>query len=314
MNQAVFIVRRLLHMVIVVLGVTIVVFFMIHLVPGDPARIYLGTRATPSAIAHLHEQWGLDQPLPQQYLSFMGDLLHGDLGESLLYQGSASEIVVGRLPVTLWLVVYAVILTMVITIPFATVSALRKDRWEDHVTRAGSLAALGMPSFWVGIVLLLVLGVQVKAFPVGGFGDGVLDHVYHLFLPAVTLAISLSPLLIRSLRASMIDVLNSDYVVTAMAKGVTSRRIVVRHLLPNAAIPTLTLLGVNVGFLVGGTVVIERVYGLSGVGNLMVDAILARDFTVVQGVALVFAVGVVLVNFLTDLLYMVLDPRVRIER
>ncbi|MGH3098726.1 MAG: ABC transporter permease [Streptosporangiales bacterium] len=314
MNQAVFIVRRLLHMVIVVLGVTIVVFFMIHMVPGDPARIYLGTRATPSAIANLHEQWGLNQPLPQQYVSFMADLLHGDLGESLLYHSSASEVVVARLPVTVWLVIYAVILTIVITIPFATVSALRKDHWEDHATRVGSLAALGMPSFWVGIVLLLVLGVQVKAFPVGGFGEGVLGHVYHLFLPAVTLAISLSPLLIRSLRASMIDVLSSDYVVTAMAKGVSSRRIVARHLLPNAAIPTLTLLGVNVGFLVGGTVVIERVYGLSGVGNLMVDAILARDFTVVQGVTLVFAVGVVLVNFLTDLLYMVLDPRVRIER
>lgn len=314
MNHAVFIVRRLLHMLVVVIGVTIVVFFMIHMVPGDPARIYLGTRATPSAIAALHHQWGLDQPLPQQYLSFMSGLVHGDLGKSLLFHGPASEIVVDRLPVTLWLVVYAVILTIVITIPFATVSALRKDHWEDHATRAGSLTALGMPSFWVGIVLLLVLGVQVNAFPVGGFGDGLLGHVYHLFLPAVTLAISLSPLLIRSLRASMIDVLNSDYVVTARAKGVTSTRIVLRHLLPNAAIPTLTLLGVNVGFLVGGTVVIERVYGLSGVGNLMVDAILARDFTVVQGVTLVFAIGVVLVNFLTDLLYMMLDPRVRIER
>lgn len=301
-------------MAIVVIGVTIVVFFMIHMVPGDPARIYLGTRATPGAIAALHHQWGLDQPLLQQYVGFMRDLLHGNLGDSVLYQSPTSEIVLGRLPVTLWLVVYAVVLTILITVPVATIAALRKDRAEDHAARVGSLTALGMPSFWVGMVLILLLGIRVSAFPVAGFGEGVLQHLYHLFLPALTLAISMSPLLIRSLRSSMIEALDSDYVVTARAKGVRRRRIVLHHLLPNAVIPTLTLLGVNVGFLVGGTVVIERVFGLSGIGNLMVDAILARDFTVVQGVTLVFAVGVVLANFVTDLLYMLLDPRVRLGR
>lgn len=311
MNISSYLARRIIQMLIVVIGVTIVVFFLIHLVPGNPAEIYLGNKATPAKIAALDHQWHLDQPLPQQYVAFMTGLLHGSLGNSLLYSSPASTVIFSRLPATLWLVIYATVLTVIITIPLAIISALRKDRPIDHGVRVSSLAALGMPSFWVGIVLILILGIRFRVFPVAGSGSGLVGHLYYLFLPALTLAISLTPLLVRSLRASMIEVLGSDYIVTANAKGISKGRIVLRHLLPNSVLPTLSLLGVNVAFLIGGTVVIEQIFGINGIGNLMVNAILGRDFFIVQGVTLVFALGVVLVNFLTDIGYMLLDPRVR---
>jgi peptide/nickel transport system permease protein len=297
----------------VAVGVTILVFFMIHLVPGDPARTMLGVRATNQSVAALHHRWGLDRPLVSQYLLFMGRLAHGDLGESLFYRVPTTVLILGRLPATVLLLLYAVVLSVLIAVPLATLAATNKDTVVDQVVRAIPLVGLGMPSFWVGIMLILFLGLDLHLFPVGGYGESLPGHLYSMVLPGLTIAIAISPLLIRSLRASMIAVLESEFVATARSKGISERRVLLRHVLRNAAIPAVTVLGVNIGFLVGGTLIIENVFALPGIGNLMIQAIFNRDFPVVQGVTLVFGVMVVLVNLLTDVVYSLLDPRVRFD-
>jgi peptide/nickel transport system permease protein len=309
-----YVVRRLLQMVPIVLGVTILVFFLIHLVPGDPARTMLGTRATPQGIARLHEQWGLDEPLPVQYQRFMERLARGDLGSSLFYSVPAGRLVWERLPVTLWLIVMAAVLSVVIAVPLAAIAAARRDRLSDHAIRAVPLVGLGFPQFWIGIMLLLAFALNNgRAFPVGGYGEGALGHLRSMFLPALTVALGISPILIRSLRASMLEVLESEYVTTARSKGLSERRVLVRHALRNAVVSAVSVLGVNIGFLIGGTLVVEQVFALPGLGQLMINSIFQRDFPVVQAVTLVFAVLVVLVYLLTDIAHALLDPRVRFD-
>jgi peptide/nickel transport system permease protein len=308
-----FVWRRLLQMVPVVIGVTILVFFMIHLVPGDPARTMLGVHATDQAVAALHHKWGLDQSLGAQYWLFLDRLFHLNLGDSLFYRVSARALIIERLPATLWLIVYSAILAVLISVPLAVLAATHKNRWADHGVRGVPLIGLGMPSFWVGIMLILIFGLNLGWFPVGGYGEGFLGHLHSMFLPSLTVALAISPLLIRSLRASMLNVLESEYVTTARSKGLPSRRVMTHHALRNAVIPTITVLGINIGFLVGGTLVVENVFALPGIGNLMLTAIFNRDFPVVQGVTLVFAIMVITVNLLTDVSYALLDPRVRFD-
>jgi peptide/nickel transport system permease protein len=309
-----YVVRRLLYVVPVVLGVTVLCFFLIHLVPGDPARTMLGDKATPDKIAVLHRQWGLDKPLPVQYERFMVRLAHGDLGQSLFYSVPARQLVLERLPITLWLIGFGTLLSVMIALPLAVLAASRKDAVRDQVVRAVPLVGLGFPAFWLGIMLLLLFGLHAgRLFPVGGYGTGFFGHLHAMFLPALTIALAISPILIRSLRASLLSVLESDYVTTARMKGLPERRVFVRHALRNAITSTVAVLGVNIGFLVGGTLVVERVFALPGVGDLMLNGIFQRDFPVVQGVTLVFAVLVVLVYLLTDVVHALLDPRVRFD-
>jgi peptide/nickel transport system permease protein len=309
-----FVVRRLLMLIPVAVGVTIVAFFMIHLIPGDPARTILGLHATPQRIAILHRQWGLDRPLVSQYWLFMDRLLHGNLGQSLYYGGSAATIIFQRIPPTLWLIVYSAVIAVVISVPLATIAATRKDAVRDQVVRAVPLLGLGMPPFWVGILLVYALAIKVRAFPVSGYGDGFFGHLHSMFLPALTVAIALAPVVIRALRASMLNVLGAEYITTARSKGVPASRLFLRHVLRNAVIPAVTVPGINIGFLVGGTVIIENIFAIPGIGQLMINSVFQRDFPVVQGVALVFAILVVLVNLLADLSYAALDPRVRFDR
>ena len=314
MSLGAYVGRRLLHLVPIALGVTILCFFLIHLVPGDPARTILGNQATDQRVALLRHQWGLDRPLPVQYGKFMGRVVHGDLGTSLFYGVSAGRLVLQRLPVTLWLIGFGALLSVLIAVPLAVIAATHRDRLPDHVVRAVPLVGLGFPPFWVGIVLLLVFGLHLgRGFPVGGYGNGFTGHLHSMFLPALTVAFGISPILVRSLRASRLEVLESDYVVTARSKGLPERRVLGRHALRNAVISTVSVLGVNIGYLVGGTLVIEQVYALPGVGQLMINSINQRDFPIVQGVTLVFSVMVVLVYLLTDVAHALLDPRVRFE-
>jgi peptide/nickel transport system permease protein len=314
MDMPAYVARRLLQMVPVVLGVTILVFFMIHLVPGDPARTMLGVHASPERVALLHKEWGLDKSLLVQYKLFMSRLLHGDLGNSLFYHVPARELIIDRLPVTLWLIGYGTALSILIAMPLAALAASKRDAARDHVVRVVPLIGLGFPSFWVGIMLLLAFGLNMgRLFPVGGYGTGFAGHIRAMFLPALTVAIAISPILIRSLRASLLNVLESDYVTTARSKGLPERRVLIRHALRNAVISTVTILGVNIGYLVGGTLVIEQVFALPGVGQLMINSIFQRDFPVVQGVTLVFAILVVIVYLITDVVHSMLDPRVRFE-
>jgi peptide/nickel transport system permease protein len=309
-----FVFRRLLMLIPVAFGVTLIVFFMIHLIPGDPARTILGIHATPKAIAILHREWGLNRPLISQYLLFLDRILHGNLGPSLYYGVPATSVILQRLPATLWLIVYATVLAVLISVPLAMIAASRKDGVRDHVVRVVPLFGLGMPPFWLGILLIYAFSIKLKLFPVSGYGSGFAGHLHAMFLPALTVAIALSPVVIRSLRASMLNVLGAEYITTARSKGVPGHRLFLRHVLRNAVIPAVTVLGINLGFLIGGTVIIENVFAIPGIGQLMLNSIFERDFPVVQGVTLVFAVMVVLLNLFADIAYATLDPRVRFER
>ena len=314
MDRLAYVLRRLAQLVPVAVGVTILTFLLVHLIPGDPAVSVLGNRATPQLVAQLHKEWGLDRSLPEQYWLFLGRLAHGDLGDSLLYRVPVRDMVIERTPVTIWLLAYSTVLALLIAVPLAILAARRKDGPVDQVVRAVPIVGLGMPAFWVGIMLILLLAAQVwKVFPVGGYGNGVGGHLVSMFLPALTVAIGTVPLLIRSLRASLLGVLESDYVTTARAKGLPERRVLIRHALRNGIMPMITVLGINLGFLIGNTVVIEKVFALPGVGAMIYDGISQRDFAVVQGVTLVLASLVVFVNIAIDITYSLLDPRVRYD-
>jgi peptide/nickel transport system permease protein len=308
-----FVGRRLLQLVPVAVGVTIVVFFMIHLIPGDPALTILGIHATPHSIALLRSEWGLNRPLIGQYWLFLDRLAHGNLGQSLIYGVPARTLILQALPKTLYLITYAAVIAVLISVPLSMIAATKKDGIRDHVVRAVPLLGLGMPAFLIGYLLIIIFAINLGWFPVSGYGTTFTSHIYYMFLPALTVAIALSPVVIRSLRAGMLSVLGADYVTTARSKGVPSRRLFVRHVLRNAVIPAVTVLGINIGFLIGGTVIIENVFDIPGIGQLMINAIFQRDFPVVQGVTLVFAILVVLVNLLADIAYAALDPRVSFD-
>jgi len=304
---------RLLELVPVALGITIGLFFLIRAIPGDPAVIRLGIRATPEAVANLHREMGLDKPLLVQYIIFLKDIASFKLGDSLMYQKPVTELMAERVPRTLFLALYATMLSLIITVPMALWAAVKKDKLPDNLIRGGFMLALGMPEFWLGVILLLVFSLKIGLFPVSGYGETFLEHLWHLALPAFTLALHQSSWMVRSLRSDIINVLHADYVDFARAKGLRERLVLVRHILRNALLPTVTILGVNIGYLVGGAVIVEKVFSVPGLGSLMLDSIFSRDYTVVQGVTLYFAVMVILINLLTDLVYSVLDPRVTLS-
>jgi peptide/nickel transport system permease protein len=314
MGRMTFVIRRLLLLVPTAVGVTIIAFFMIHLIPGNPAQTILGIHATPRGITILDRQWGLNRPLASQYWLFMDRLVHGNLGQSLFYGVPVGGLITSHLPPTLWLICYAAVIAIVISVPLAMIAASRKDGIRDHIVRTVPLLGLGMPAFWLALILQTTLAVRLRLFPVTGYGTGITGHLQSMFLPSLTVALALCPVVIRSLRASMLNVLGSDYITTARAKGVPGLRLFVRHVLRNAVIPAVTVLGINIGFLIGGTLIVEAVFAIPGLGNLMINSIFDRDFPVVQGVALVFGIMVVLVNLLTDVAYATLDPRVRFDR
>jgi peptide/nickel transport system permease protein len=294
----------------VAFGVTLIVFFMARLLPGNAALAILGQQATTASVAALSKQLGLDQPLWEQYLLFIGRLFQGNLGTSLTYQIPVSELLSQAIPVTLSLLGLALLISLVISVPLAALAAFRPGSPRDLGVRAFTLLGQGMPQFWLGIMLILLLAIGVPLFPVGGYGETAADHPYYLFLPALTLAIAMCPTIIRSLRSSMINVLGSDYVGTARSKGSYGAALFRGHVLRNAAIPTVSVIGVNLGFLVGGSLVIEKVFALPGLGSIMINAIFTRDFPTVQGVTLFVALFVVVVGILTDVVYTMLDPRV----
>ncbi|GAA4264618.1 ABC transporter permease [Frondihabitans peucedani] len=309
-----FIPGRLVQSIPVALGVTLIVFFMAHLLPGNAALALLGERATKQSVAALTEQLGLDKPLWQQYFLFLGQLFQGNLGTSLTYQTPVLQLLTTAIPVTLSLLLYALVLALVISIPLSALAAFRPGGARDLSVRGFTLLGQGMPQFWLGIMLILLLGVTLRVFPVGGYGDDIPAHLYYLFLPALTLAIAMSPTIIRSLRSSMISVLEAEYVGTAKSKGAYGVELFGGHVLRNAAIPTVSVIGVNLGFLVGGSLVIERVFALPGLGSLMINSIFTRDFPTIQGVTLFVALFVVVVGILTDVVYTMLDPRVDLSR
>ena len=304
--------RVLARIVPVMFGVVVAVFFLLRMVPGDPAAMILGERATPESIAALRAELGLDLPLWQQFTDFVGGLLtRFDTGNSLVTGASTRELILAKAPVSLGIVLFAVLLAVIIAVPLAVAAALRQDSWIDHAVRILPAVGMGMPLFWVGLLLIIVFGVQLRWFPVGGVGTGPGEPLKSLFLPALAVALGMAPPLIRSLRAQLIDVLAADFVTTLRAARIPERRILFRHVLRSAALPTLTLLSVNTAYLIGGTLVVEKVFGINGLGTLLFQSIGSRDFPVVQGIALYCAVLVVLVTTLAGVLSAVLDPRMR---
>ncbi len=313
MGRIAYIRNRLLMMVFVLFGVTIVIFSMVRLIPGDPAFLILGDRATEQMAAQLREQLGLNKPLPQQYWEFISGMVTGKMGSSLLYRQPVSNLVVKRVPVSIFLAVYAMTLAALMTLTFGILAAINKGRLADHVIRVLFLFFITTPAFWLGILLILLFSLRLHLFPVAGYGETFQDHLRYLFLPALTLALQLSAVLIRNLRGQIILVLRSDYIRTARAKGLHERLILWRHTLQNALMPVVTIFGLQFGYLVGGTVVIETIFAIPGMGQLLVQSITARDYPVVQAITVISATLVILVNLIVDLSYSLLDPRVTYE-
>lgn len=301
---------RILQLLPVLLGITVASFLLLHLVPGDPARTLLGVRATPHEVAVLRREWGLDKSLPVQYVDYLGRVLRGNLGTSIYYQTPVASLIGNALPVTLAMLAIGALFAIVLAVPLALLAATRPGRPADHVIRVVPLFGLGMPPFWIGFVLLILFALTLHVFPAGGYGTTFGQHVRSLILPGLTIAAVTTPILVRSLRTALIEVLDSDFVRAATAKGLPRRRVLIRHGLRNTLVPAVSVLAVNLGYLLGGTVVVENVFGLPGVGNLLLTGIFNRDFDVVQSVTLVYAIVVVVINLGADLAYAALDPRV----
>jgi peptide/nickel transport system permease protein len=301
---------RLLQMVPIVLGITIVTFLLVHLIPGDPAVVILGIKATPQSLAAMRTRMGLDRPLWVQFGIFLSDLGHGDLGDSLVYRVPVMELIQRRLPLTLSIASYAAVMAVVMAVPLSVVAALRRNGVIDQAIRAVFVSLMSIPGFWIGLMLLILLGIKIPLFPIGGVGETLPERLHHLFLPALTEALPLSAVLTRNLRDAIITTMTSEHVVFARTKGLAEKLVLTRHILRNSMVSSLTLLGVYMSWLVGGSVVIETVFALPGVGSTMVQAILGRDYTVVQGLTLTFGVLVSLVYLITDIAYSFLDPRV----
>lgn len=292
----------------VAIGVVVATFFLLRIVPGDPAEAILGDRATTASVIALRHQLGLDRPWWQQFTDFLGQVfLHFDTGASLQYGVPTRDLVLSHAGASLAIVGLAVVVTLLIAVPLALLAATHKDGVADHIIRVLPAIGFAMPVFWLGLLLVLLFAVTLHWLPVGGSDRGLASFV----LPAVSVALAMAPPLIRSLRAQLLEVLEADFVTTARAAGLSRRRVLVVHVLRNAALPTLTLFGLNIAYLVGGTLVVEQVFAIQGVGSLLFQAIATRDFPVVQGVALYTAVLVVLVTLLTDLAVNRLDPRTR---
>ena len=300
--------RRLLLALPVVLGVVTLVFLLIHLIPGDPVEIMLGESALPADREALRQALGLDRPILEQYGAFLWGLCRGDLGDSLQLRRPVTALIREHYPATLELTLAAMLISLMIALPAGILSGIRQYSLLDHSTMFIALLGVSMPNFWLGPLLIWVFSIQLGWFPVSGKGG-----LAHLLLPALTLGASMAAIVARMTRSSVLEVLREDYVMTARAKGLSEARVVLKHVLRNALLPVLTIVGLQFGGLLAGSIITETIFSWPGLGTLMVKAIQTRDYPVVQGCVLVISLSYVLVNLLTDLLYGVIDPRIRYE-
>ncbi|MGV8953921.1 MAG: ABC transporter permease [Cypionkella sp.] len=308
--MATFFLRRFLQLIPTLIFIVIVVFVLVRLLPGDPTSAILGDRALDADVERINRDLGLDRSLPVQFFKFVEALLQGDLGNSISLKVPVTDLIVQRLPITMMLTVMAAAIAVVMAVPLAFVAALRRGRVVDAAIRGVFQVGLSMPVFYIGLLLLTVFGAKLGWFPVGGYGDGFLEHLHHLFLPALTLAFSLSAIIMRNLRSAIIGVVDAEYVQFARSKGISGWLVLMRHVLRNALISTVALFGLSIGTLLGGAVITETVFAVPGAGRLMVDSIYGRDYPVVQGMTIALAVLVSVTFLLTDLVQAWLDPRV----
>jgi peptide/nickel transport system permease protein len=312
MDRFAFVLRRPLQLIPVLIGISLVTFILVQLMPGDPVRVMLGPRASEDAIKIVRARYGLDQPILLQYGYYILNVLRADFGQSLAFRASVLDVILARLVPTVCLLFYGLILSVTFTVALAVAAARRPGAWIDQTVRLFCVAGLGLPSFWLGLMLIILFSLRLKLFPVSGFGASVTDVLWHLFLPALTIAIAVTPILTRNLRATLVSQSAADYAVAGRSKGLSENYVFFRHVFPNSLLPTISLLGIVVSFLIGGTVVVETVFNVPGMGQLMVRAVLLRDYFIVQGVTLFFAVGVVLTSFVVDIVTVALDPRVKL--
>jgi len=305
-----YILERFLQALPVLLGVTILVFLAIQLVPGDPIRIMMHGRISDQEVAAIYERLGMTRPLLVQYLDYVRKAATGDLGTSIVQNAPVSTLVLEKIPPTLWLLATGTLISIVLALPLALLAAFYRNRWVDHAIRVASVLGFAMPPFWIGLLLILGFGLWIDWFPIAGFGEGFRGHARHMFLPGLTIALFLAPILIQSLRSSMLDVLEAEYIEVARAKGLSEWEVLWKHVLRNSLISAITVLTVNVGWLISGAVIVEYVFALPGLGSLLVRSVGYRDYPLIQGLSLVIALGVIAVNLAADLSYALIDRRV----
>lgn len=312
-----YVAQRVLSLFPVLLGVTLLVFLVMQLAPGDPAQIMLGPKATATSLAQLRHELGLDQPLHVQYVRWLGRVLQGDWGRSIQLKREVLPFVLDRFRNSAYLMLLAVLLACSVGIPVGVLSAVRQYKLDDRVAMILVLMGFSTPIFWLGIIMQIIFGLKLGILPVSGMQSpgqtGTLDLIIHLILPGVTLATGATAIIARMTRSSMLEIIRQDYIRTARAKGLDERLTISRHALKNALIPVVTVVGLQVGYLLGGDILIEIVFSYPGIGLAMVNGILARDFPLVQGAILIVASSYVLVNLAVDIAYAYLDPRIRYE-
>jgi peptide/nickel transport system permease protein len=309
-----YIAKRLVSLILVMFIVATMVFFLTRLAPGDPAALMLGDQATPEDVARLREVYGLDQPVLVQFVFWLKEIAQGNLGRSIFLQQPVSSALLDRAELTFFLALFAVTIAGAIGIPAGIASAVWRGRALDQVVSGVAMLAANIPSFWLGLIFIQIFAVRLGWFPVAGYGPpgaGLAERLSYLMLPAAVLGIVNSALITRFTRASMLDVLDNDYIRTARSKGLSEWRVVMRHALGTALIPIVTVVGLTAALMIGGAIVTETVFGLPGIGNLVVSAVLRRDYPVIQGALIVVAAIYVLINLAIDLLYAAIDPRIR---
>lgn len=301
-----YIIKKLIMTIPVLICITVIVFLILHLAPGDPVDLIVGPNVTPEVYANIRNKLGLDQPLTVQYFKFMSNLLRGDLGTSILQQRPVSEIIIERFPVTLELGLSALVISFAVALPTGIIAAVNRNKWPDYTCMSGALVGMSMPTFWFGILLMYFFAYKMRLFPISGYGT-----LKHLVLPALAMGLTDAAVTARMVRSSMLEVIRQDYIRTARSKGLAERIVINQHALKNALIPIVTLLGLRMGWLLGGSVILENVYSRPGLGRLIVDSILARDYPVVQGAMIVLTASIMAGNILADILYAVVDPRIK---
>lgn len=312
-----YLLRRLLLAIPVILLVTIMVFSLMHLIPGDPATVILGQEATPEAIQAMRHELGLDRPILIQYLSWLGGVLQGDLGRSLVDHTPVATLIAQRLPATLELTLGTFLVALLIAIPAGIFSAARQGTWVDYFSTSFALGGMSIPHFWLGMMFIVLFSVKLQWLPASGyvpFFDSPSQNMAAMIMPMVATGFREAAILMRMVRSSLLEVMDADYVRTAYSKGLKERSVILKHALKNAFVPVLTSSGLMIAGLLGGLVITESIFSIPGYGKLIVDSIFTRDFVTVQGAILVSALLVVVVNLVVDILYTVIDPRIKVGK
>jgi ABC-type dipeptide/oligopeptide/nickel transport system permease component len=308
-----YLIRRVALAVLVLFGLLVATFFIIHLVPGDPVRIVLAGHATPATIARVRHQLALDRPLWTQFSLYVSHTLQGHFGTSFTLDSPVAQIIGQRVGPSVALIAYGMLLSLVIGVPLAIIAALRPNSWLDNSIRLGTTFTFALPGFWLGLMLALIFGLKLGWFPVSGYSSGLIGILRTLTLPALALGLALAGVVVRTLRSSLLEVLQSEHIEATRSRGLSELRVVCNHALRNSAMATLTILSVNIGFLIGGTVVLEQVFQIPGLGSLLLAAVEKRDYQLVQALTLLAGAAVVLASLATDVVQALLDPRVKLS-